>query len=145
MSTTISTIGVLIGFTLLTVGAWKKINLIPLTLLVSALIGFTGGLNVGEVWSGLYMEGFIGFAGKYLLLFCFGALFGKILEDRSKLEDINVVVKSRRQMGTGSLCRNSHSLIYGGVVSLLSSSFASDRKRHFKNLRVPWSFSPAYQ
>ena len=145
MSTTISTIGVLIGFTLLTVGAWKKINLIPLTLLVSALIGFTGGLNVGEVWSGLYMEGFIGFAGKYLLLFCFGALFGKILEDSGASWRIsNVVVqKAGDKWALAAYVGIATLLIYGGVsIFVVIFILLPIAKDIFKNLRVPWSFFP---
>ena len=50
----ISAIGVFIGFILLTIGAWKKVNLIILTLVVSAIIALFGGLDVGKVWANEY-------------------------------------------------------------------------------------------
>lgn len=123
----------------------KRLTLIFSTLIVSAVIALFGGLNVSEVWSGQYIEGFISFAGPYLLLFCFGGLFGKILEDSGASWRLaNTIGKKVGDkwvlpvyVAIASL------LIYGGVsIFVVVFILLPIAKDIFKRQSIPWSIFP---
>jgi len=141
----LSGIGILIGFIVLMIGAWRKINLLVVTLAVSAIIAIFSQMNVAEVWAGPYMEGFMGFAGKYLLLFCFGALFGKVLEDSGagwRLAN-TIASKAGDKWSLVTFIAVTLLLLYGGVSIFVIVFFILPiGKSLFKRLRIPWSYFP---
>lgn len=83
-------IGLFVGFAVLLFGVWKKYNLILVTIVVSAIIGLTNGLGVIKAWQGPYVGGFASFAAPFFLIFTFGALFGKLMEDSGAMRKIGV-------------------------------------------------------
>jgi H+/gluconate symporter-like permease len=142
---TISGIGILLGFAILTIGAWKKINLIPITLVVSAVIAVTGGLNILETWSGPYIDGFVGFAGPYLLLFVLGSLFGKILEDSGASWRIanEITNKVGDKWSLVAYVAIATGLVYGGVsIFVVIFVLLPISKNLFIRLNIPWSIFP---
>ncbi|MDN5299658.1 MAG: hypothetical protein PWP51_2211 [Clostridiales bacterium] len=143
--TVLSGIGILIGFAVLMFGAWKKVNLLVVTLVVSAIIAVFSGMNVAEVWTGPYIDGFMGFAGKYLLLFCFGALFGKVLEDSGAGWRIanTIASKAGDKWSLATFVAVTLILLYGGVSIFVIVFFILPiGKSLFKKLRIPWSYFP---
>lgn len=140
-----SGIGVMLGFALLAVGAWKKANLIIVTMAVTAIIGLFGGLSVAKVWTGPYVQGFTSFAGNYLLLFCFGALFGKILEDSGAGWRVakTIATKAGDRWALATFCAITLLLMYGGVSVFVIVFFTLPiAKSLFMRLRIPWSYFP---
>ncbi|GAB3042980.1 GntP family permease [Virgibacillus ainsalahensis] len=143
---TLSGIGVLLGFIILMLGAWKKINLLIVTLGVSAIIAVFGGLGIAETWTGPYMSGFTSFASQYLLLFCIGAMFGKVLEDSGagwRLAD-TIATKAGEKWALAALTLITMLLLYGGVSIFVIIFFILPiGKNLFQKLRIPWSYFPA--
>lgn len=142
---TISGIGIFLGFIILTLGAWKKINLIIVTLAVSAVIALFGGLDIGKTWSGPFIQGFTSFAGNYLLLFCFGALFGKILEDSGASWRLATAItnKAGDKWSIATYIAIATILIYGGVsIFVIIFILLPIAKSLFMRLRIPWAIFP---
>ncbi|MCQ6275495.1 GntP family permease [Bacillus sp. V3B] len=143
--TTLSGIGILLGFIFLAVGAWKKVNLLVVTLITTAIIAVFSGLGVAESWAGPYMSGFTSFAGQYLLLFCVGALFGKILEDSGagwRLAN-TIANKAGEKWALPSFIGITLLLLYGGVSIFVIVFFILPiGKSLFQKLRIPWSYFP---
>ena len=145
MSIALSGLGILFGFLILMVGAWKKVNLLIVTLATTAVIALFNGLNIAEVWTGTYMEGFTSFAGKYLLLFCFGSLFGKIIEDSGAGWRIanTIATKTGENKALGALTLVTALLLYGGVSIFVIVFFILPiGKSLFKKIKVPWYLFP---
>ena len=145
MVVALSGIGILLGFINLMIGAWKKVNLLVVTLITSAIIAIFSGMNIAEVWAGPFMEGFTSFAGKYLLLFCFGALFGKIIEDSGAGWRIatSIASKTGNRMALGALTLVTALLLYGGVSIFVIVFFILPiGKSLFKKIGIPWYLFP---
>src|SRR5699024_12182605 len=67
-----------------------------------------------------YMEGFINFAGKYFLIFLFGAIFGKVMEDSGAASSIakgiiRITGKKSRLSVMIAMMIITAALTYGGV------------------------------
>lgn len=141
----LSGLGILIGFILLIIGSWKKFNLLVVTLAASAVIALLSGLNVAQAWAGPYMEGFKSFAGGYLLLFCFGSLFGKIIEDSGsgwRLAN-TIAFKTGRKGALAAFTLVTAILLYGGVSIFVIVFFILPiAKSLFIRLRIPWHMFP---
>ncbi len=140
-----SGLGILLGFILLMIGAWKKINLLVVTLVASAVIAVMSGLNIAETWTGPYMDGFKSFAGGYLLLFCFGALFGKIIEDSGAGWRLakTIANKAGDKWALAAFTLVTLVLLYGGVSIFVIIFFILPiAKNLFKRLRIPWYLFP---
>lgn len=143
--TILSGIGILLGFIILMLGAWKKINLIIVTLGTSAIIALFSGMGIAETWTGPYMEGFTSFASQYLLLFCIGAMFGKILEDSGagwRLAN-TIADKAGEKWALAAFTLITMLLLYGGVSIFVIVFFILPiGKNLFQKLRIPWSYFP---
>lgn len=141
----LSGLGILLGFIILMIGAWKKVNLVIVTLATSAIIALFSGLSISEIWSGPFMEGFKSFAGNYLLLFCLGALFGKIIEDSGAGWRLAVTIakKAGSKRALLALSLVTVILLYGGVSIFVIVFFVLPiAKNLFKRLRIPWYMLP---
>ncbi|PTL38419.1 GntP family permease [Alkalicoccus saliphilus] len=141
-----SGLGILLGFLVLMISVWKKISLLLATLAASAIIAGFGGLNIADIWTGPYMEGFAGFAGDYLLLFCIGAMFGKILEDSGASWRLatTIVDKAGEKWSLVAFCGLIMLLLYGGVsIFVIIFIILPIGKNLFERLQIPWSYFPA--
>lgn len=141
----LSGIGILLGFIVLMIAVWKKISLLLATLVTSAIIAVFSGMGVGEAWTGPYMEGFASFASDYLLLFCIGAMFGKILEDSGASWRLanTIVKKTGEKWSLAAFCGLTMLLLYGGVsIFVIIFIILPIGKTLFERLRIPWSYFP---
>ncbi|SOC41439.1 GntP family permease [Ureibacillus acetophenoni] len=141
----LSGLGILLGFIFLMIGSWKKINLLIVTLITSAIIAVFSGLDIAETWTGPYMSGFTSFASQYLLLFVIGAMFGKIMEDSGagwRLANV-VATKAGDKWSIPALVAITMILLYGGVSIFVIVFFILPiGKSLFQKLRIPWSYFP---
>ncbi|WP_249870686.1 GntP family permease [Oceanobacillus saliphilus] len=142
----LSGIGILLGFIFLMIGSWKKINLLLVTLGTSAIIALFSGIGIAETWTGPYMSGFTSFASQYLLLFCIGAMFGKIMEDSGagwRLAN-TIASKAGDKWSLPAFVGITIILLYGGVSIFVIVFFILPiGKSLFQRLRIPWSYFPA--
>lgn len=78
----LSLIGILAGVIVLIVGAFKRIPMIPLSLIAALLVVLTGdlsGLTVMEALKGTFLAGFASFMQGYFLLLSVSTLFASLM------------------------------------------------------------------
>lgn len=142
---TMSGIGILLGFILLAIGAWKKVNLLIVTLGVSAVIALFSRMSIAETWTGAYMQGFTSFAGGYLILFCVGSLLGKVIDDSGagwRLAN-TIANKAGDRWSLLAFITVTLVLLYGGVSIFVIIFFILPIARSlFKRLHIPWYLFP---
>lgn len=73
--------GVLAAVVLLMVLIYKKVSLIPATLICVLLLAVTNGMSFTELVMNHYAISLSGFIAKYFMVFVTNALFGKIMEE----------------------------------------------------------------
>lgn len=139
-------LGIIFGFGVLLYGVWKRYNLILVTVVVSAIIGLTNGLGVIKAWQGPYVEGFAGFAAPFFLIFCFGALFGKLMEDSGAMQRIGISILGvfGEKYAIFAYMLVTALMTYGGVngfvVIFVLLPFA---RVLFAKGKIPWYLFPA--
>lgn len=113
--------GLVLGLALLIGLALRGVNILFATLLCSAVVALSNGLSVAESLSSFYASGPLGaftFAGKFFLLFCAGALFGRVMGESHGAASIAAAMT--RLMGEKRVLwvvvLASALLTYGGVV-----------------------------
>ena len=73
--------GVLIAVLLLIFLIYKRLSLIPATLICVAVLALTNGFSYMDLFINHYGVSLAGFVGKYFLVFVTNALFGKVMEE----------------------------------------------------------------
>ncbi len=139
-------VGIFIGFGILLLGVWKKYNLILVTLLTTLVIGLTNGMGVMEVWQGPFIQGFTGFAAPFMLLFCFGALFGKLMEKSGATEKIGLSMLGifGEKFTIFAYMLATALLTYGGVSGfVIVFVMLPLAKVLFNKGKIPWYLFPA--
>jgi H+/gluconate symporter-like permease len=141
---TISTIGIILSLVFIIVLALKGWHIILIAPLAAIIVALFSGLNIVETLYGPYMKGFVGYAGKFYLLFLAGSLFGKFMEDsgaaRSIAEGLLKVIGRKSAIAAiwaaGIIAIV---LTYGGV-SLFVVVFVMIpiARPMFKELNIPW-------
>lgn len=76
-----SLIGVLCAIALLIILIYKRVSLIPATMICVLVLAFTSGTSYMELMMNHYTVSLSGFIGKYFMVFVTNALFGKIMEE----------------------------------------------------------------
>lgn len=139
-----SVVGTIVALSLLIFLALKGFNLLIISLAVSALVAITSGITIDAALTNHYIEGFIGFVGNCFLIFLFGALFGKVMEDSGAATSIargilKVTGKKSRLSVIIAIMTITGALTYGGV-SLFVVIFAvmPIARPIFKELNIPW-------
>lgn len=139
-------IGIIVGFAFLLFGVWKKYNLIGVTLGTSAIIALTNGLTVIEAWQTYWVAGISGFAAPFFILFCFGALFGKLMEDSGATYQIGKTMLKifGQKYAVFSIIVAAVLLTYGGVSVFVSAFVLLPlSKVIFEKGNIPWYLLPA--
>ncbi len=140
----VSVIGVIIALSILIFLALKGYNLLIISLVVSALIAFTSGIQINEALTNHYIEGFINFVRNYFLIFFFGALFGKIMEDSGAARSIargilKVTGKNSRLSVIAAMSAITAALTYGGVsLFVVVFTVVPIARPIFKEMNIPW-------
>lgn len=140
----ISFLGILLSLGLLIYLAMKGYGLLLITPVLAILVAITSSMNIVDVLTGSYMDSFIGFAGSYFLIFLFGAIFGKVMEDSGAATSIAKGIikvtgtKSRLAVIVTTMLITA-SLTYGGV-SMFVAIFAimPIARPIFKQMDIPW-------
>lgn len=140
----VSIVGVIIALSLLIFLALKGYNLLIISLVVSVLIAITSGIQINEALTSNYIEGFINFVGNYFLIFFFGALFGKIMEDSGAATSIargilKVTGKNSRLSVIVAIMVITGALTYGGVsLFVVVFTIMPIARPIFKEMNIPW-------
>ena len=77
----VNLLGVVLAVILLVVLIYKRVSLIPATLVCVVVLAMTNGMGFLELVMDHYAVSLSGFIGKYFLVFVTNALFGKIMEE----------------------------------------------------------------
>lgn len=141
---TISTIGIVLSLVFIIVLALKGWHIILIAPLAAIIVALFSSMNVVQTLYGPYMAGFVGYAGKFYLLFLAGSLFGKFMEDsgaaRAIAEGLLKVIGRKSAIAaiwaSGIIAIV---LTYGGV-SLFVVVFVliPISRPMFKDLNIPW-------
>jgi H+/gluconate symporter-like permease len=141
----LSGLGIIVGFIVITVGVWKRFNLILVCLIASAIMGLFSGLSILATWSGPFMEGFSSFAAPFLTLFVAGALFGKLLDHSGATWRIGTTIIKRtgERWSLFAYFIVTALLIYGGVsVFVVVFVLLPIARSIFKKANIAWYLFP---
>lgn len=139
-------IGLLASLILLIVLTMKGVNIIIAALLSSAVIAITSGMNLADALMQDYMNGFTDYFASWFLVFLFGAIFGKIMEETKSSDSIANWVKNTigAKRAVFAVVAAAAIMTYGGV-SLFVVGFAvyPIAVSLFKVANLPHRFIPA--
>lgn len=142
----IGMIGLLASLILLIVLTMKGVNIIISALLSSAVIAITSGMNLADALMQDYMAGFTDYFASWFLVFLFGAIFGKIMEETKSSDSIANWVKKTigAKKAVFAVVAAAAIMTYGGV-SLFVVGFAvyPIAVSLFKVANLPHRFIPA--
>lgn len=141
----ISGLGIILGFCLLTIGVWKRLNLIIIAILSAAIITVFSGQPLMSTLSGPFIQGFSSFAAPFLLLFVAGALFGKLMDDSGATWRIgtSIVSKAGERWALAAYIAVASLLLYGGVsVFVVVFVLLPVARSIFKMGNIPWYLFP---
>ena len=141
---TISTIGIVLSLVFIIVLALKGWHIILIAPLAAIIVALFSSMNVVQTLYGPYMAGFVGYAGKFYLLFLAGSLFGKFMEDSGAARAIaegllKVIGRKSAIAAIWAAGIIAIVLTYGGV-SLFVVVFVMIpiSRPMFKELNIPW-------
>lgn len=106
--------GVVLAVVLLVVLIYKRVSLIPATLVCVVVLALTNGMGFLELVMDHYAVSLSGFIGKYFLVFVTNALFGKIMEETL------LAASFSRMIGRAFGDRNA---VYGAMLATALLSF----------------------
>ncbi|MBU5676160.1 GntP family permease [Alkaliphilus sp. MSJ-5] len=81
-------LGIIIGLALLMILAYKGMSIIWVAPICALVVAFTGGLELLPVYTGSYMEGFVGFTKAWFPVFMLGAIFGKVMDESGAAQSV---------------------------------------------------------
>src|SRR5699024_5552619 len=140
----LSLIGIFVALGLLIFLALRGHNLVIVTTLLSVMIAVTSQINITEALKDGYMDAFMNFVGNYFLIFLFGALFGKVMEDSGAATSMargimKVTGEQSRLAVIFSIMLITGILTYGGVsVFVVIFAIIPIARPIFKRLDIPW-------
>lgn len=142
---TISVIGIVASLILLVILAMRGFSILVSAIVCSLVVALTSGLDLMEGLANVYMGELAGFAQNFLLIFLFGAIFGKFMEDsgaaRSIAESlINLTGRDKPFRVLLCLVIVCAVLTYGGVVLFVVIFTVLPIAKHlFRELNIHWS------
>ncbi len=138
-------LGLLLGLLLLIVLTMRGVHIIVAAILCSTVVALFGGLNLETALTQHYMEGFTGYFASWFLIFLFGAIFGKVMEDTRAAESIADWVmrtfgSTRAVLAVVAACAI---MTYGGVsLFVVGFSVYPIAVALFRHANVPHRFIP---
>ena len=99
-------IGFFLSLVLLIIFTMRGFNIIIAAIVCSTLLALTSGLSLEKALTENYMGGFTGYFASWFLVYLFGAIFGKVMEETKAADSIAEWVKSSRgeTSSTSSCC-----------------------------------------
>lgn len=140
----VSLIGIIIALVLLVILAMKGHNLLLIAPVLAIVVALFSGMNIVETLSGPYMQSFARYATNYFLIFMFGSVFGKLMEEsgaaRVIAESIVKITGDKSKYAAVMTVMVITALLTYGGVSLFVVIFAvmPISRPLFKRLDVPW-------
>lgn len=140
----VSLIGIIIALALLVILAMKGHNLLLIAPVLAIVVAVFSGMNVVEALSGPYMQSFAKYATNYFLIFMFGSVFGKLMEDsgaaRSIAESLIKITGDKSKFAAVMTVMVITALLtYGGVsLSVVIFAVMPIARPLFKRLDIPW-------
>ncbi|ARK32571.1 GntP family permease [Halalkalibacter krulwichiae] len=140
----LSLIGIVVGLSLLIIFAMKGYSLLIVTPVLGVLVAVVSQIDITEALKTGYMQSFVNFVERYFLLFLFGAIFGKVMEDSGAATSIargilKVTGESSRIAVIFAMVLITGVLTYGGVsVFVVIFTMIPIARPVFKKLDIPW-------
>lgn len=109
--------GIIVALAVLIIGTFRKIGILPMTLVASLIVALTNGLDVWTSFGTYYANGFASSFGSYVLIFCFSCLYSKLMELSGSASAIAYKIISlvgAKNVMT-ACCIVAAVLVYGGI------------------------------
>jgi len=146
-SALLSLIGIGLALVLFIVMAFRGYAILIIAPVMATLVGFISGVDVLKLLTGPFMNGFVGFAKSFFLLFALSAIFGKLVGDSGVARSIAVTIssfarKSKKNqvfIAVLSLPLINAILTYSGIsLFVVVFTLVTIARSLFKELNVPW-------
>lgn len=140
----VSLIGIVICLVLLIVLALKGVNIILMSPLLAIVVALFSSMDVVEALTKTYMTGFANYVTNYFLIFLFGSIFGKLMEDSGAAKSIadaiiRLVGENSRFMVVMSIMIITAVLTYGGIsLFVVIYAVRPIARPLFKRMNIPW-------
>ncbi|WP_368645798.1 GntP family permease [Alkalibacterium putridalgicola] len=110
-------LGIIIGLIILMGLAYLGYSIIWVAPLAAGFVAWTGGLNLLEAYTGVYMTGLVGFLQTWFPVFMLSSIFGKLMEDTGMARSValtlsKVLGEKRAILG---VFLSAAVLTYGGI------------------------------
>lgn len=76
-----SIIAIIISLAVVVLLAFKKVNIVIVSIIAAILLAIMDGQNILDALTGTFMSGAADYVKNFFLLFCISALFGKVMEE----------------------------------------------------------------
>lgn len=110
-------LGIILGLVVLMGLAYLGYSIIWVAPLAAGVVAWTGGFNLLEAYTGVYMSGLVGFLQSWFPVFMLSSIFGKLMEDTGMAKSIavnlsRIIGKNRAILG---VVLSGAVLTYGGI------------------------------
>jgi len=146
----LSFLGMLLSFFVLAFLAFRGVNIMIASMAATAILALFSGQNPLLVLTGVYMEGFTGFIGKYFLIFVFSAVFGSLMAESGATQTIAFYIQKfvrkcppslQKTAAICSVALVNAVLTYGGMsLFVVVFTLVYIAKDLFEELDIPWYF-----
>lgn len=140
-----SAIGVLICFALLILAAYKKISMFLAAVIGSCIVCLFSGLDIIEVLTSTFKDGFVGFIGSWMIIIALGALLGNLYGSSGAAWRISdtLIRKTGVKWSLVVYILVGGLLVYGGIqVPVMVFVLLPFAKVLFKKAGIPWYLFP---
>ncbi len=140
-----SVIGIILSLALLVFLAMRGFSILVAAIICAVVVALTSGMDLMEGLGEVYMAELAGFAQDFFLIFLFGAIFGKFMEDSGAAKSIaygllNVTGRDKPFRVLLALVIICAVLTYGGVVLfVVVFTVIPLAKPLFKELNLSWT------
>ncbi len=137
--------GFFIGLILLIILTMRGVNIIIAALACATVIALTNGLSLEKALTVDYMNGFTGYFASWFLVYLFGAIFGKVMEETKAADSIADWVKfklgaHRAVFAVVAACA---AMTYGGVsIAIVAFTVYPIAVALFREANLPHRFIP---
>ena len=138
-------IGFFASLVLLIIFTMRGFNIIIAAIVCSTLLALTSGLSLEKALTENYMSGFTGYFASWFLVYLFGAIFGKVMEETKAADSIAEWVKVRvgAKRAVLAVVAACSLMSFGGVsVAIVGFAVYPIAVSLFKAANLPHRFIP---
>lgn len=85
-------LGILLGLVVIMILAYLGWSIIWIAPIAAGVVALTGGLDLLDSYTNIYMGGFVSFAKNWFPVFMLGAIFGKLMEITHMANSVSIVI-----------------------------------------------------